>query len=171
MATSIESETEENARWRLRPAHVGSRLDETLLKNEYAKVDWQQQQMARALRKMLEHCYDVVPYYRDLFQAGKIRRRHLREPGIIQNIPTLEKGHIDQHGNALHAQHLFPGQQLGSSTQTSGTTGQPTIILHSDFSLGMFRWLKQRELRWFRYDPMQGPRRGKSSHCIWRRID
>lgn len=57
------------------------------------------------------------------------------------------------NANSLRASKVMDSQRIAGHSRTSGTTGQPVEILHSDTSMSMFPWLKQRELRWFRYDP------------------
>lgn len=153
MSTSLEQELLANQCWKLKANDSRPRFDEVLLRNEFLAAPEQRLQKTQGLRHLLQHCYDIVPYYRELFQREKISRRHLRDASILARIPILEKAAIEQHTDALQTRQLWPGHKQAGSTQTSGTTGQPTIIQHSDYSLGMFRWLKQREYRWFRFDP------------------
>lgn len=152
-STSYSEELEENARWQLRSTIHEPRLDEILIRNEFASSDKQQEQSSLVLTALLEHCYDEVPYYREQFDLLNIQRADLGKAGILQRLPILEKGTVGKNAEELRARNLPEGQQLVAKTQTSGTTGQPTIICHSNRSAGTFAWLKQRELRWFRFDP------------------
>lgn len=153
MSATIYTEQEANRPWRLSPDYAGPPLHQQLLRNEFLGPAAHQANETRLLRRMLEHCYDVVPYYRELFQRQGIHRRHLRDTGILRQIPSLEKAAVESRARELRAPHLLTGQRRLGITRTSGTTGQPTIVEHSDISMGMFRWLKQREFRWLRYDP------------------
>ena len=154
MSANMEQEARENARWRLKINGSGTPFHQHLLHNEFLSVEAQQQARQAALRRILQHCYDVVPYYRELFSNQGIRRRHLREPGILAKVPPLSRADITAHAARLRATELFSGHAPAGETRTSGTTGEPVSMLHSDYSLSLFTWLKQRELRWFRFDPM-----------------
>ncbi|NKB32840.1 MAG: hypothetical protein GKR91_07050 [Pseudomonadales bacterium] len=154
METSIESETQAQQAWKLRESYRGPSLHDSLLKNEFATVEHQQDALNRNLRRMLEHCYDAVPYYRDRFQQAGVSRRQLRDPASLQRLPILEKEDVEKQFEGLRAQSLMSNQRALGSTRSSGTTGQPTLVLQTDASIGMFRWLKQRELRWYRYNPL-----------------
>ncbi len=154
MQTNQETESKANTHWRLSPNYHGEPMHEWLAANEFLSIDEQQIRRDRALRRLLEHCYDLVPYYKELFGQLNIKRRHLRDPNILQELPILEKSDVAANTDKLQAEFLAPGQHSTRSTRSSGTTGQPTTVYHDKRSLGMFPWLKQRELRWFRYDPM-----------------
>ena len=60
---------------------------------------------------------------------------------------------VRQFAKQLRPSKLPPGQRLGGAHRTSGTTGQPVEIVHTYGSLVMSHFQKQRELRWFRFDP------------------
>lgn len=154
MLTTHATEIKANSSWKLHPAYQGSTTHEQLAANEYKTVEELARQRSRALRKLLEHCYDLVPYYREMFARLKIRRRHLRESSILQEIPILEKAMVAANADKLRPLYTPLDQRTTVTTRSTGTTGQPMVIHHDRRSLGMFPWLKQRELRWFRYDPM-----------------
>lgn len=148
--TSLETEQTQQSLWR---ARVDDSVARELLNNEFSPVLQSRLKWHARLRRLLERCYDSVPYYRRQWQALGIYKRHLREPGILQQLPVLNKADVEQHRADLCSRDRNQGQAFGGQTQTSGTTGEPTIVDHSAFSLGMFAWLKQRELRWFRWQP------------------
>lgn len=154
MTNTHATEKKANRVWKLHQAYTGSALHEQLAANEFAPVEDLKRQKARALRGLLEHCYDLVPYYKEIFAALKIQRRHLREAKILQELPILDKASVAINTEKLRPLYTAPDQRATKTTRSTGTTGQPTIIHHDARSLGMFPWLKQRELRWFRYDPM-----------------
>lgn len=154
MQTTHATERQANSSWKLHPNYQGPSLHEQLAANEHRPIVELQKLRERALRNLLEHCYDLVPYYKEIFASLKIRRRHLRDPAILQELPTLDKATLAANAEKLRPEYLTPQQQETRTTQTSGSTGQPTIVHHDKRSMGMFPWLKQRELRWFRYDPM-----------------
>ncbi len=154
MSTSIEAEIEAASTWTLNRKYRGPRFDKLLLKNEFISSDEHQFAQSKALNKLLEHCFNFVPYYRTLFSNQGITEDQLRDPEILKSISPLDKGHVTDNTKLLLSEHLPQGHTLAGTTQSSGTTGQPTVIRHSRPSLAMFQWLKQRELRWHRYNPM-----------------
>lgn len=153
LPTNQASELKASSIWKPHLNYRGSALHEQLAKNEHVPIEELDRLRAKALRKLLEHCYDLVPYYRDVFAQLKIQRRHLREPSILKELPVLEKGMVAANAAQLRPSYVPPDQRETKTTRSTGTTGQPTIIHHDKRSMGMFPWLKQRELRWFRYDP------------------
>ena len=106
MPTNLETELKANKCWRIKSKRNTLRFDELLLSNEFLSPELQQQYQAKALRKVLQHCYDVVPYYRQLFQDQKISRRHLRDSTILNEIPILEKGEVDKHAQNCDRHYL-----------------------------------------------------------------
>lgn len=154
MRTTLAKEILANNIWRLHSTYKGPALHEQLAANEFKSTGELAKLRARALRDLLEHCYNEVPYYKEIFARQKIQRRHLREPSILQEIPILDKSMVAANADKLRPNYTAPDQRLTKTTRSTGTTGQPTIIHHDKRSMGMFPWLKQRELRWFRYDPM-----------------
>lgn len=154
MSTTLELEKAAQKLWHLRKAYQGPAIHEILLSNEFADTAQQQSAQNLSLRKMLEHCYDAVPFYRERFLEAGINRRQLRDVTILQQLPILSKSAIEANFDSLQAQYLMSKQKMVGTSRSSGTTGQPTVIVQSDTSASMFPWLKQRELRWYRYDPM-----------------
>jgi phenylacetate-CoA ligase len=151
--TSLAEQTILQKRWRLRPAFDSAPVPDSLLKNEFRAPEELKKQSQACLRALLSHCYANVPYYRKLFAEMGLYKRDLKDPGLLARLPILNKQTLTTERADLQAERLMPGQRRAGQTQTSGTTGEPTIVLHSDLSLGMFNWLKQRELRWFGWDP------------------
>jgi len=153
VATNSELEAEVQKQWRLRAEYRNRPVHNRLLHNEFTESTAQKLQTDRLLQVLMEHCYDTVPYYQDKFLECGIRRRHLRDAGVLSNLPILERREIIAAQDLLHARQPMRGQSFGGYTRTSGSTGEPVTVRHSNLSLGFFPWLKQRELRWFRWQP------------------
>lgn len=153
MAAQAGADANLNSEWKLDPAYNGRRIHEELLQNEYLATEIIEEKQSFTLRRLLEHCYDVVPYYQSAFSRLGIRRKQLRDAEILTQLPFLTKQSVAAETANLHARHLPPGNTFLGHTQTSGTTGEPLVIRHSQLSLGITRWLKQREYRWFRMGP------------------
>jgi len=68
-------------------------------------------------------------------------------------LPILSKNDLYEREAALQAKSLPKGETQAGFTQSSGTTGRPAKVRHNSSSIAMFTFLKQREFRWFRFDP------------------
>ncbi len=153
MTSALETEIEINAQWRLDPAYKGRRIHDELLRQEFLSRAELTAQRDLLLRRQLEHCFDTVPYYQSLFSRSGIKREQLRDPAMLQQLPVLTKADVSANKAALVSRQPPPGNGFLGSTETSGTTGEPLIVSQSERSMGLFRWLKQREYRWYRFDP------------------
>jgi phenylacetate-CoA ligase len=109
-------------------------------------------QIAR-LKWLLRHCAVNVPYYRDLFARNRFDPHRLTSLGELASLPMLQRRTVQEMETQLHAEALPAGFSLGGIAKTSGTTGQPVKILRTRQSLEADLFLKQREYRWFRFDP------------------
>lgn len=153
MPKVITREIERNQLWQLREGYRGPRVHDWLLQQEFASPVTAAATHQQAISTILTHAFNASPYYRQLFKSLGIKKRHLRDAAVLRRIPALEKGDVKGNAERLRATHLLNGERPAGTTQTSGTTGQPTVVHHSSKSMGMFAWLKQRELRWFGYNP------------------
>ncbi|MCC6531574.1 MAG: phenylacetate--CoA ligase family protein [Burkholderiales bacterium] len=154
MPTSLTAEQSEQSRWRLR-AHVrhGQYYD-ALVRNEFAASTEQHARLATNLERVLGFAAACVPYYRAQWRSSGISWPRMAASGDLSALPVLTKSELRAAGDALAARVLPAGEHWAGQTSTSGTTGQPVHVRQSRRSLRMFSILKQRELRWFRYDPL-----------------
>ncbi|MCG8413794.1 MAG: hypothetical protein MI746_06190 [Pseudomonadales bacterium] len=153
MHSRLREEQEAQAVWRYKPEYQGERLAEQLLANEFADSELLNAKRQRALQQVLEHAYDTVPYYRHLWFQNRVRRRQLGATGTFESLPLLSKADLVANYQQLKASRCIADDKLAGISKTSGTTGQPVKVDQSLRSRRMFAWLKQRELRWFRFDP------------------
>lgn len=109
---------------------------------------------AKALRGIMDFAARQVPYYRALFARLGITAENISDPGDLPALPPLTRSDVQQHSAALRAQHLPEGQKIIGTTKTSGSTGQPVEIVQTTQSRRMFAILKQRQMRWARFDPL-----------------
>lgn len=152
--TSLEEELAEQARWRLRPGLEGGGIFETLVHNEFAPPEvldnWRRRRLASVLKFAAAH----VPYYRDLVARIGLAAEDFERGDGLRALPVLTKHDVQDAGPALRAARLPEGHIETYVTRSSGTTGRVTVIAQTNVSGQMFPILKQREYRWFRYDPM-----------------
>jgi phenylacetate-CoA ligase len=148
--TSLAEEHAEQRRWtaRLRrpePAYLA------LVEGEFEPEERREARTAAAIAGLLAFVGREVPHYRDLLRGAPPAPAQARE--ALGALPVLTKLDIQDRGPALRAETLPQGDAISNWTQSSGTTGRPTAVLHTVQSTRMFALLKQREYRWFRFDP------------------
>ena len=73
------------------------------------------------LQKMVKHCYETVPYYRNLFDSLSIDYRNIRTLEDLQCIPILDKQTVRDH----YAEFFSEGWDRTALIEqhTSGSTG------------------------------------------------
>lgn len=155
MTDALEQERKSNSQWRLRTQFQGADYHQQLLENEFHSQEQIAERSSARLKSVLRHALRAVPYYRQLWREQGITRADLTGAEVLPQLPVTQKATLVNHAESLLATFPLSGQTAGGKTQTAGTTGQPTIVSHSQDSLAMFAWLKQRELRWFRVNPQQ----------------
>jgi phenylacetate-CoA ligase len=150
--TSIAEERQEQRRWRLLPHCAGLNWFDQLVENEFLPPEEAAVLRATQLVDLLRFAAAQVPYYREnLRDLG--RPEDLAAPGGLERIPVLSRSDVQSHFDRLQAQALPDGHHPALTTRTSGSTGQRVVVLHSNVSMLMINVVKQRESRWFRYDP------------------
>jgi phenylacetate-CoA ligase len=89
------------------------------------------------LRRLLEHAYENVGYYRRLFDSVGFRPTHLRRPSDIAALPITTRQMLQQ---TPRSEFISRGFSLGKlrEIRTSGATGAPLTIYRA------------RRERWFR---------------------
>lgn len=107
------------------------------------------------LERLIRHAQEHVPFYRD-----SDRLRPLFAPnGTMRwerwgEIPRLTRKDVQKNLDALQPEMLPPGHGDKLANITSGTTGEPVTVIHSDlFSKPLFAALLLRDLERHRIDP------------------
>ncbi len=107
-------------------------LDYILLKfivfynNTMFRIDYEKHQMRR-LRKLLKHCHENVPYYRELFDREGIDWKNIKKFKDLERIPVLTKELLVKNFDGLKSRRMYHGRPI--IQRTSGTTGTPTRFL------------------------------------------
>ena len=154
MKTSFDAEMEEQRRWKLLPERADLTAFDDLVKNEFLSPEDQQYMQARLLGEVIEFCYRQVPYYRGLFDKLDPSPGDVATPSDLVKLPLLTKRDLYDHARELQARTLPDGDRRGEPTFSSGSTGRPAKVVHSVRSHRMFGILRQRNFRFFRFDPM-----------------
>ncbi|MFT3807680.1 phenylacetate--CoA ligase family protein [Arenimonas sp.] len=153
--TTLGEELAEQSRWRARAKGDAAAYD-ALVANEFDTPDAQVARIAGPLRRLLRICARHVPFYRERFAELGLDPEARDPLETLSLLPVLLKGNVQEHAKALVAEVFAePSDRIASSTVSSGTTGRPTRVYFSMDAWRMFGVLKQREYRWFRFDPAE----------------
>lgn len=153
MATSLEREREEQGRWRLRPGNAGIRWFDPLIANEFMTPAHARQSQSRLLGAITGYASQRVPYYREIYGALGLKPGRPLDLDMLPGLPVLSREQVLARTADLRTRQLPPGQRCTGFLITSGTTGTPVKVYDTSVSGRAFVTGKQREMRWFRYDP------------------
>jgi len=152
MPVTLDTERAEQARWRLRPRWSWVKDFDELVEEEFLPPDQLLARQSAALRNVVRFAVSQVPYYGEMFRRLAIRADAVQQPDDLTRLPVLTKATVKSREAELQARAVTSGQVVARETVTSGTTGEPVRVLHTAYE-AMFALMKQRELRWFRFDP------------------
>lgn len=85
-------------------------------------VEWQNDR----LRRLVEHAYSNVPYYREVMDARQLRPADIRSGQDLAKLPVLTREGIKENSRKLIAENIGRLRRKGLvKGHTSGTTGSP----------------------------------------------
>lgn len=151
--TSLEQEKQENARWKLRDSFRGIRVFDQLVDKEFLTLEEQHKWTNNALQNVIRHAVLTVPYYRYLFEKLGLQTEDIRSPSDLPKLPLLGKREIYDHSRNLRSLRLPSGDHIVGTFSSSGTTGRPAKVVHTNRSNAMFSYLSHRQWRFMRADP------------------
>jgi len=86
------------------------------------------------LRKLIEHVYRTVPFYRQRMDEASVRPGHIRHMADLSLLPTLSRADVIEHMPDMISSGVSPSAlRRGSS---SGSTGVVVTSYHTADSLG-----------------------------------
>jgi phenylacetate-CoA ligase len=127
------------------------------------KSQWWSQEEIRefqwaALRKLLAHVFDSVPYYQRKYADAGIRLEDLRSWEDFRRLPPLTRDEIREHRQEL-CSTKYPGKLLPHAT--GGSSGSPTRFFRTYESYDWRTAAKDRVYTW------SGWRLGERSVYLW----
>ena len=149
-----EREAQEQCRWRPRAEYAQVDWFDRLVWNEVLPKEALDQWHRDALSQLVDYAVGTVPYYRDLFASLGLRAEDIREPADLPRLPLLRRSDLAEHAGALRPRDDSAAPHEVTAVPTSGSTGRPVEVFHTAASLLVTRLLHQRQLRWFRVDPL-----------------
>ena len=95
-----------------------------LKKTEYFSKEEIINYQNKKLKKLINHVYENVPYYRNIFIKYGLTPESIKTVQDLQKLPILEKKDIQNNAKELKAENIKPNY----SRTTSGSTGKPLKI-------------------------------------------
>ncbi len=122
----------------------------------YLKTQWLTPEdmlelQAQKLRALIEHAYQNVPYYRQVFDKLHLKPDDIRVPDDLQKLPLLGKQEIRQNPDAFFARNV--DRRKLNAMATSGTTGSPITVYVTSHDAASERALNLRMRHWGGWHP------------------
>ena len=98
------------------------------LRHFFEKSQWFSEEQLKEyqnkrLKEIIEHCYENVPYYRNLFDKLKLKPNDFRDTDDLKKLPFLTKDIIKKNFSSLTAKNVKKFKPF--LYQTSGSTREP----------------------------------------------
>ena len=109
-----------------------------LNRSQWLPLDAMRELQERKLRKLVQHAYTHVPYYRDKLRAHGIGPEDIRTLDDVRKLPFLTKDDVRKH---LYFDILSDNHKKSEILRitTSGSTGEP-FVCYVDRAQLEFRW-------------------------------
>lgn len=98
------------------------------------------------LRRVVEHAYRTVPYYRALFGRAGITPADIRDGADLQKIPITTKRDLKEADPGHYLSTTFRASKLGTF-KTTGSTGIPLVMRRSSAENFMIHLIRMRAVR------------------------
>jgi phenylacetate-CoA ligase len=151
--TSPAEERAVQADWHARSRGGDLSRFDNLLDNEFSPLETQIARVTRSVGDVLAFAAENVPHYRAQFRAAGLDATAPNALRTLAALPVLTKADVQDKAAALCAERLPPGQTLAEPMSSSGTTGRPTRVQRGSWAAMVPVYLRQREYRWYRFDP------------------
>ena len=102
-----------------------------------------------SLSTLMRHCYDHVPYYRDLMEARRLRPEDFQSIDDLAKLPYLTRETIREQGARLRADN-YP-DNICQFRRSGGTTGEPIKVAVDDRGRAFEVAAYLRGLEWMNY--------------------
>jgi phenylacetate-CoA ligase len=140
--------------WRLKRLRCGGQFQkyfDRFQRNQAWTPEEQHAYQLAALREILRHCQETVPFYRAWFKQAGFAVEDLKELSDLKHLPVLSKSTVLEN----------PGQFCSETVRrqdivrlhTSGTTGSPLVVEVTRSSLQAYQAAVARHRSWFGVHP------------------
>lgn len=124
-----------------------------LLANEFLPPAERRRRRSAALKGLIEFAMAQTAYYAEQLDGLGDNILSFDTPDSLAELPELSKADVQLKREELMARQLPNGHKVLGLQRSSGSTGPPTEVAHTNFSGAFAPLIKQREYRWFRFDP------------------
>ena len=132
-------------------AYLGHRKElarrETLSRDAMLDLQW------RALRRLLEHAYEHVPFYRKRFDDAGLHPDRIRTPEEFRSVPRLTREDLHENREELVATN-FDRTRL-QRNQTGGSTGNPVAFYDYEANKALQKAVTARSRSWAGFEEGQ----------------
>ena len=98
---------------------------EEILSAVLERQRWSQEEVRelqrQRLHELVRHCYEKVPWYRDILRSRGLTPHDFREPSDLRKLPVLRKDQVRKSGREFFSEDV--GKRRHIHSHTSGTTG------------------------------------------------
>jgi phenylacetate-CoA ligase len=117
-----------------------------LERSQFDPPDAVRDRQLAAVRAIVRHAWDTVPFYRERWAAAGLHPDAVRSLDDLGRFPVLTKADIRAHGDRLRSD-AFRGRPVTLKT-TSGSTGVPLTIAVDDEAMAWKRAMTIRSDQW-----------------------
>lgn len=128
------------------------------MSNQYLSLDELEYVQGEKLKKLLQHCYENVAYYKNLWDGLGFTPQDYKGPGDLKLLPVLTKDIIKNNYNELIAENY---RDKTIAKATGGSTGVPLR-----FAITRESYEKRVAVTWRGYE-WSGAGLGKKTAYIW----
>lgn len=106
------------------------------------------------VRRLVEHCYNHVPYYRRVFDERGMKARDIKCAADLGELPILSKSMVRSNWKGLRADNIPDSQVFVAAT--GGSTGEPMRIAKARESEAWASMCFERGISWGGLHPGMG---------------
>lgn len=115
---------------KVRIREYGRKFD-LLLREFDDHLSWSRDQLLEyqdeQIRSLIAHCYERIPYYREIMRERKLTPADIKTGSDLQKLPILTRSMVRSLGDRLVATNMKPSELVVG--HTSGTTGSPLRLV------------------------------------------
>ncbi len=132
----------------------GPRFREKL--EEFEKMQWWSLEQLREYQEqrlglLIGHCFENVPYYRDIMKQRRLTPDDIRRVGDLDKLPLLTRDDVRNNYDRLIARNFKRSQLIHG--HTSGTTGSPLQFYYDGNVCRIKNVFDWRQKRWAGLNP------------------